>query len=292
MSLSNRTLWILILIWVIWAIYIFYMLFFNIKLTSLEINSNTWSYNVELKNIKFEKDFFCDQNDCTIYDLPPFEYDIIVKKDDFKIYESKINLSNINKIDILLEKDIKIEKIKKIWISRTDLINKIKSKNIVEINSDNLEYFKIYNSEYSYITKDKKLYFYDEELSKLLFSIDFVPEVLYIKQLTNNFYLIVTEIWTFNFNVNSKDLEYISLFSDFIIKDNNYIWIINSNDESKKINFWYKNNSWNLIVSYDINTKNKFIIDSISNKIRKIYIENNKIYIETENNEVFELYWY
>ena len=293
MKLSNRTLWILILIWFVLSFYWFYKYFFELKLTKLEIISNISNFSWSLVNSKFEKDFSCITKECIIDELPPFEYELIIYKENYKIYKSNIILNN-SKIIINLEKDIKLEKVETKKLSRSDLIDKIKNKNanVVDFSWNKIDYLEIYgNNNFVYFKKNDKLYFYNLSNNNS-FNIEFIPSINYIKNISTNNLLIVTDIWSFTFNLLNKKIEYFSLFSDFILINGNYIWIINSDDLIRKKNFNFNNDSGNLIISYNIQKKESYILKNISEKIKKIYIEKSKIYIENNLWNKYEVLWY
>lgn len=292
MKISNRLWGVLILAFIILFIYLFYKYFFSVKLSYLEINSNVWNYEVIINNIKFKKNITCENKKCIIKEIPPFEYNIIIKKENYKTYSNKINILKNNKINILLEKVISLEIVDEKKLTRFEIINNIQSKKKINLLWENIKSNKVLSSnKYLYFKKDNKLYI-NNSLNNNLIKSDFVPDIKYIKKLDNNNLLIVTEEWSFILNLLNKEINYFSLFSDFIKIDNNYIWIINYDDLIRKKNFWYENIDWNLIILYNINRKISYILKNIWNKIEKIYIENNKLYIENNLWEKFKINWY
>jgi len=290
MKLSNRVLWLLLLFSIIGAFYIFYQVFFKIKLTSLEINSNIWAFSWTIENIKFSKNFYCKEKKCSIKEIPPFDYKIVINKKNYKRSVYNLDLSKKNKLDIFLEKEITVNPVSKEDISlREKIISE--NKNKLEFSWRNIKYNKIiWNDDLVYFVQNNKLYFYNLKNNNS-FLINFKPNINYIKILENNNLLINTYVWSFIFNVLNKDLEYFSLFSDFVIlKDWNYIWVINNNDEIRKKNFDL--NKGNFLLNYNPKTKEKYILKTFDLKINKIYILNNKIYIENGEWAKFEIIWY
>lgn len=278
MKLSNRVLGILILSWFILSFYGFYKYFFELQLTNVEIISNVSNFSWSLVNTKFKKDFFCYNKKCILESIPPFEYNLLIKKENYKVYSEKIVLWKNKKLNIFLEKDIKIELYK------------------VESLDDTKKNIKLYNKIYddnNYVFNHKNGYLYFKNINNnSITEISFSPRVNYIKNLSNNNFLIVSEFGSYNFNINNKKLDYFSLFWDYIKQKNNYIWIINFYDKVRKNNFWFDKNPWNLIVSYDIETKKKYILKNTSFEINRIYNLDNKIYIENNKWEIFKIKWY
>ena len=293
MKLSNRIFWILIILWFILSFYWFYKYFFQLNLINIEITSNVSNFSGSLVNSKFSKNFICEEKKCILEWIPPFEYDLFIYKENYKNYKSNIK-SNIKNIDISLEKDIKIEEIESKKISREELINNIKENNNNKINFswNKISWNKIiWNNTFVYFIEKNKLYFYNLNNNNT-FGLEFIPKIKYIKAITQSDFIIVTDIWSFIYDILNKNIEYFSLFSDFLLTENNYIWIINSDDISRKNNFDFKNTSWNLIVSYDLKNKTSYIIEEFSYKINKIYLDENIIYIENNNWNKFKITWY
>lgn len=289
MRLSNRVLWILILTWFILSFYLFYKYFFELKLTNLNIQSNVSGFSGSIINTKFEKDFFCETKKCVITEIPTFNYDLIIEKDNYKNYKEEFNLWKMSDLNIYLEKEI--------------LLEKLEDKNLENVQWYDVNwniYNNILNSSKKYYYHNKgKLYIYNKNSSNTI-EFNFTPEINYIKEVWISNLVIYTEVWSYNFDLNTKNLEYFSLFSDYIKINNNYIWIINSNDKLRKKNFWFENISWSLVIFYDTKTKKKYILEKSAVKISKIYLDSNwedynksnKIYIENDNWETFIIKWY
>ena len=291
MRLSNRVLWFLILFWVILSFYGFYKYFFKLNLTSLVISSNITNFSWSIENNKFSKDFFCEEKDCTIYEIPPFEYKLNILKKNYKRFNKSINLSRNNTVEIFLEKDISVNKILKKELSKRELIIQSNSNNI-QFWKNNILYSKIYWIEdVVYFTDNEKLYFYNLKNNNSYFII-FKPEINYIKKLNNNSYLINSSVWSYVFNFLNKEIEYFSIFSDFVSINENYIWIVNNNEKVRKTNLGIKDKFWNLIVYYNSDDKTKFVLENLTNEIEKIYFEEKKLFIENNLWEKFEIIWY
>ncbi len=294
MKLSNRMLWIIILLWFVLSFYWFYKYFFELKLINLEIKSNVSTFSWSIYNSKYEKSFFCNEKKCIIKEIPPFEYEFIIYKEGYKNFKYIINTGKNNSIVINLEKDIKLKEIKQKKLSRKELINKIKNNNnkIIEFSWAKFNYNEIYwNKDFVYFKQNNKLYFYNL-LNNNSFNIEFKTDINYIKDIEKNKLLIVTNLWSFTFNLLNKKIEYFSLFSDFILLDNNYIWIINSGDLIRKKNFWYEWVWWDLLISYNIINKKSYILKNISQNIKKIYIQDWINFIEDNIWNKYEIVWY
>ncbi len=271
MKIWNRIVWFFLLVFVILLFYLTYNYFFKIKLQNLEINSNINYFSWTLKNSKYKKDFFCKEKFCILSWLPEFKYKIEIYKKWYKKFVDKIDLSQNNKINVFLEKKVILKEVKTIQPKN----NKGKYKSILG------------NVFLKYYQKNDNLYFLNIR-NNSSFYIQFVPKINYIKNIWNNNYIIVTKIWSFDFDYKSKKLEYFSLFDDYVIKWHYYIWVIWKNDLDRKNNFWLKNNFADILLLYDRQTK-KFIVIADNLNIKRIYNKNSEIFIDTIWNKRYKI---
>ena len=153
MKLSNRILWFLILFGFILFFYWFYKYFFELKVTNLTIFSNISNFSWSLVNTKFRKDFSCENKKCLIDNIPPFEYTIIIKKENYKTYNKKIDLWKTLNTSIYLEKYIKLKKVDNLVDSEID------KKRILKVFTKSVNYKKIYNSNNSLFNKQIDIHF-------------------------------------------------------------------------------------------------------------------------------------
>ena len=130
------------------------------------------------------------------------------------------------------------------------------------------------------------LYIYNKK-TKNIKKIDFSIEIIYAKIINNNLYF-VTEKWIFEYSINSE-LKYFSSFSDFIILDWNYIWIIKNSEKSKKTNLNFWEETWDLIILHNPKLNKKRLLYSSEFEIKKILLENNKVIITDEKNKKYLL---
>lgn len=324
MSLSNRSLWILIILWFIWVWYIYYQYFFVKNLVSLNIDSNINWYNVELYNLKTQKNINCPDKICSINEISPFEYDIKITKKDYEIYIQKIDLSKSKTIKINLEKTLIFTKIETLNLTQTwsedkktmeDIISEKTSKkqrtfsldkkwkfifiqnnekidlkyedkiiwSFDKLNLDILDIQNIYWSKDDIFIKSKDLSYIFNLKTWGTYSIELKSDISYIKDfIRTKSFQIVTKDWTFLYDINTRETRYFSKYNDFVSIDNYNIFILNTTDESRRKNFSFEKETWNLIVLFNNETKTKRILKSLNETISKIYLENEKVYIEDE----------
>ena len=155
--------------------------------------------------------------------------------------------------------------------------------NILQIN--NLEKIKVqkisWDEDLFIINYDKKNYIFDKKRLNLK-NLNLNIPIIYAKKINYKIYLITTK-WTFI--LNNNNLEYFSMFSDFVFQKWNYIWIIKNNDFYIKNNFNLEKNEWNLIFLYNPKKSIKKVLYRPNFEIKKILLQNNKVIVESENNK-------
>ena len=267
--MSNRILWILILLWFLWIGYLYYI----------------FNYIPELKQRELEKQ--------------KVEKELILKKEAEK---KKIKLIKIENNVVVDTKEQKIKKLREniknyktfrfddniIYFKKSD----INSLNMY-YNSVNIGKFKLVYKNYLFVNKVywwnwdlfisvwKDKYIYNKNL-KVFKKIDLNIKVLYVKKDWNN-YIFVTDKWSFIYNFLNNKLEYFSFFNDFIYFDNLYIWLISPTEKQLINNLWLKNINNDILYLYNPKTKEKKILFNFDFDISKIYKVNDKVYVESND---------
>jgi hypothetical protein len=266
--MSNRFLWILIIIWFIWAGYLYYHL----------------SYLPE-KELKIKQEL---QDSLVIEQKEPElikqEIDIIELTNAQKIEEIKENnnnyrtfkfnnnkayfIENGNKLDLYLDSN-------KIW-SFTLVYKQYLRVDLVAGTTKDL-YIEVWADKFYYSNKTKAI-------SKIDLNID----VEYVKVWTENRLILVTDKWSFIYSIYDNSLEYFSYFSDFIFHNNGYVWLVKKEDKRILNNLWFETNN-NLIVYYNPSTKEKKIVYETDLEINKIYKLGEDIIFSLNNNTEYKL---
>lgn len=323
--MSNRTLWILIIFWFIMAIYAYYEYFFVYNLVNIKIISNQDNYQVELYNKKVfsTTNYLCTNKECDINWLSPFKYDVKIIKNWFKEFTTNIDLNIDKKLFIDLEKQSSIEFENNIESNLYESkLYKASSSNIkkdfifkINLNKLNLYYRwkKIWSFDYKkkYIDDSNKINFAIYDIlweksyvyfvladEKYLLNLDFYNfkkinfqnNILYIKKMNKFTYQLVTQKWTFLYDYMKNTIEYFDKFQDFIFIDNNYITYIDKSDNRRRKNLWLEKKSWNIILLYNQDTKEKTILDTTDLNIIKIYKKNdNNVYFLTSDFKEYKI---
>lgn len=254
--MSNRLIWSLIILTLLISGASFYYYWKTSNLDIKKIQSNDIEIKkVILKKIKEPQINILQKNNSI------FISDIEIKKELKQISEIKFkkNIARILKIDNF--ENIKIQEI--YWEKNKILIK------LSENKSKSLLY--IYNKKTLHIN-----------------NIDFSIPIIYAKKDINNNLYFVTAKWIFKYSLNSK-LIYSPLFNDYIMLDWDYIWLIKNNDISKKINLNFQNEDWDLIILYNPKLNKKRLIIKTKIKIKKILFENNKVILNDEKNNQYNL---
>ena len=206
------------------------------------------------------------------------EIEVLNKKEIYK----KVTLTKIEEKEseslLALNKEEKIElKNKEILKIKQNIWNILKINNIDEIKIQKISWDK----NLFLINFDKKNYIFNKKRLNLKNTYLNIP-IIYAKKINYKTYLITTK-WTFI--LNNNNLEYFSMFSDFVFQEWNYIWIIKNTDDYIKNNFNLEKNDWNLIFLYNPKKSIKKVLYRPDFEIKKILLKNNKVIIESENNE-------
>ena len=274
--MSNRFLWILIIIGFIWVWYLYYNLSY-LPEKKLRIEQNLQkSLVVEVKKPELIKQII-DKPDLTntqkVEDINMTWSWVKENNQDYKTFNLVNNskahfIENNSKLDLYLNSN-------KIWsftlvysqYLRVDLISWSNLDLFIEVWADK--------------------YFYNNK-AKTITQIDLNIHTQYVKTWSENNLIFVTDKWSFIYSIYDKSFEYFSYFSDFVYYNNWYIWLVRESDKRILSNLWFKTKN-NLIVYYNPNTKEKKIIYETDLNITKIYVQNNKLFFINDAWEMYEL---
>lgn len=128
-----------------------------------------------------------------------------------------------------------------------------------------------------FLKSDKKSYIIDFNKWNV-WEFEFYPKVNYVKK-DSNVISIVTEVWTYLYNLENEKVEYFNFFKDFLYYgDDSYLWVIYSDDKERKTNYNLSKYNWNLIVKYNFKTKDIKVLKETDLNITKIIGEAWSIY--------------
>ncbi len=274
--MSNRLLWILILLWFIGIWYLYYNLSYipNIESERLKIIENEIKINKE-KELK--------------------EKEIKLVKQDI-IGTNKTNKEIINEI----KENIKNYKTFKLsnWLKAYFIKN---SSNTLDLyyNENKIWNFKLVYNKYLvvdyivwskwdlYIEIWKEKYIYNN-ITKLINKIELNIKIKYVKK-DKNWFIFITDKWSFIYNVSNKKLEYFSYFDDFISMDNWYVWIIKKNDLLRIKNLWINKINNDIIYFYNPVSKEKKVVFNLNIDYKKIYKKGDNVYLDSKDNNSYIL---
>ena len=269
--MSNRLLWILIIIWFIWAGYLYYHLIYTPE------QKNQIKQELELKNkiIEEKKEpelIIQDKKEIKLTNLEKIE-EIKEKNKSYETFKlfNGLNtyfIEDLNKIELHIEG-------KKIWTF--DLVYKQYLRVDLVLWSERDLYIEVWT--------DK---FYYNDKTKIISRIELNIPVVYTKLWINSKLIFVTKKGSFIYSIYNKTLEYFSYFNDFVYFNGWYIWLVREEDKRILKNLWFKSDN-NIIVFYNSDTKEKKIIYKTDINIENIYIYNNKLYFVTVDWKMFEL---
>ena len=228
--MSNRILWILILLWFLFFWIVFYLYFFIYYKGIIVINSNVKNYKVELYANRIVKtfNFDCPVKRCILDDISPFNYNFKIKKQWYETFEENIKISRNDNfhINVNLKKKINLRKIE------------LKTKKQTLSNEKEIELIKKKNFYYAFFDlKDGKQFYFIEKnwkitlfhLEKDLVSFDLVPSNdLSLKKVYGDKDSIFIKVWNkkYIYNLSNNSLQEVDLFIDVIYVKywkNNYL---------------------------------------------------------------------
>lgn len=156
MTFSNRTLWILVLIWALWFFYLLYLYFFVYFVSTLKIESNVDNYKVSLyaKSVAQTFERNCETSSCILTDISPFDYTLTVEKDWYETLSQGVDLKWW------------IEKTVSITMKKT--ISLVPAEQRVPLTENKVEALKIKSRAYiTYDMYEKWLFYFEKVAGKL-----------------------------------------------------------------------------------------------------------------------------
>ena len=267
--MSNRFLSVLILLWFIWVWYIYYHMEYlpakQKQIVKEQLEKKEQSKKIELtkKEVELKKitttekieELKQKQKNYKTFDLSNS------KSAYFKEKKNNLDLflgnEKIGTFDMVYEKYLRVEDI---------------------LATDSSLYIEVWDSKFYYNDKTK-------QVSELNFWLD----VDYLKKIREDKLVFVTQKWSFNYFISSNTFNYFSFFNDFVYFADWYVWLIKKSDTVIIKNLWLKNIDDNILFYYNPLTKEKKTIYTTDLEIKKIYVENNKLYLVTTEGDLYEL---
>lgn len=271
--MSNRLLWILIILWFIWAWYIYYQSIY-LPNKQLEIQEQLVQQQLEQEQSQ-KKEIVLTKQEIDKIELTPEQkiQEIKTNKENYKTFGLE-NWSKAyfresgNKLDLYYDDAI-------IW--NFDLVYP--------------EYLRVetvfwtINDLYIEVGPDK--FYYNSEI-KSNTKIDLNIDVMYVKKTNTSNLILLTTKWSFYYNISDKTLNYFSFFNDYVIFRDLYIWMVKTDEKRILTNLWFETDK-NLIVYYNPDSKEKKILFETNLDISNMYLLNDKLFLKTIDGELYEL---
>ena len=272
--MSNRLLWILILIGFVWVWYIYY----HMSYKPAQQEKQRQLIIEQERQVQQEKEKQID-----LVEQPVLE-EVIDKQEKIEQLKEKMKsyayfeLSNDSKA-IFQENGNMLD----LYIDETKIgsFDKVWNQNIL------VEYVPG-SSKDVFIQIAESKYIYNHQANSLQTIMLKIP-VVYVKKGAERSYIIVTDKWSFIYNQKTADIEYFSFFQDFIYKNDGYIWLVRNTDTRTLNNLWLDKNKNHYLVYYNPNTKERKIIFETQLSINSFYLDWEKLMIESSNGKIFEL---
>lgn len=322
---------IFVFLWAIGILVLFYLYFFVYYTSTLIIDANEDEFRWELISVRNAqiRPFTCSEVPCIISDIPPFQYRLILHKDDFKsqtldvditprstieLYvdferQARLNLTSVVIEDQFFLSDTDSETIYarfvrwedvlefriREWSERLDMyfiwpLWEIRLTDVARVPIGEIQVQTIRDTSDIHIRLRETNYIYDYNPSSLIRLPLQVP-VRYVKRShENGKYNIVTDVWTFVYTKQTNQAEFQYGFRDYVVIDSeNIVWIIFPEDEERKRNFWFEDTRGALIVLQNPRSRERSILLDTSESIEQIHVSQWDIIITTTDDIIYRL---
>lgn len=160
-------------------------------------------------------------------------------------------------------------------------------RNFSKVSKEDIDIQRVYAADDIFLRVwDRKFLFYSQ--TKKISELSFGLEIDYIKTSPIDYvYLVVTSKGTFVYNIRENTSNFSYLFKDYVFLGEEIIGIIYEDEQQKKENFNFEK-SWNLVIKYSPETKERKIIYTSFETIEKIYQQEEGVFLEIEG-KIFQL---
>ena len=265
--MKNRLFWFLLLVLIIFVAFV-YLINRQESQKNIKKETSSWSTQSEQSKATLTKILDLDKKETNSWKIENLKwnqsnfafFDVDGEKFSFNIIDQKLELKiweqSLGFFEIVLKNDLNVLKI--FWESGLFLIEIGEKKYIYSKNNWFLKNFE----------------------TKL--------NINYAKISESNLIIFSENKWTFVLYKDKTELEYFSLFDDFIFYKDWFIWIIWASDSEKKKRFFI-NDSKNILYFYDPIAKIWKIIYKLDFLPKKFWEGNSEIVLENEKWEKFSL---
>ncbi len=312
--MSNRLLWILIILWFLGAIVIFYLYFFvyytSTLLCSAKVSPFSYTLTANSNGYKqIRQDITVPAGNTLEVNLD-FEKDVVLVPQELSTSTASWwieGLTQIQKVDLVKRKKTAYAfiEIPSLWYFEFDEVwGKLQLNYLQKIDSpaknlgsfekaskDSIQVKPVYeNQNQIYLHIWTESFIIDKETDQI-YSFKLSPEVLYIKKGESNFsFLIVTKVGTYVYDTRKEVPEYFTNFTDFIISSDqkSLIGYISSKDTLRRTNFGITDET-NVIIEFNREALDKKILLKTGKDIVKMYHSGTWVIVETDDGETLNL---
>lgn len=312
--MSRKIYALLVLIGSIWFLVLVYLYFFVYYTATIVIQTNVEDYRVELfsKSTAQNWEYDCPESECLISDVSPFEYNIFIRKEEYKdeVINTKISPRKKQSFVVELTKETKLSLVESELVQETvqekiqrlrnqdkyfasfevgpeSQVNFLQADSQLEMlyvrqgNERTIRKFPLVSEEsifVQYIGDAGEDIFVQVWWTYYIFSLQsgkihplpYTIPVSYIKPGNNTTeYLVVTDRWTFVYNISTQSSVFQYLFRDFIYYEDTLIGVIYKDEAQKKENFNLEE-KWNLIIQYSQESKERKVLLDTNLEIDRI----------------------
>ena len=304
---------IFVFVWAIGVLVLFYLYFFVYYTSTLVITSNEDEFRWELISVRNAqiRPFNCSASPCMIPDVPPFQYRLVLHKDDFKSLtlevditprstievqvdferQARLSLRSIVTEDEFIPVQVDSERVfarfergsdaiefrARTWSDRLDMyfigaLWEVLLRDVARVWPSEILIQTIRDTRDIHIKLWGANYIYEYAPSTLI-TLPLEVPVHYAKRShEQGKYHIVTDVWSFIYTKQTSQIEFQYAFRDYVVLDTqNIIWVIFSGDEERKRNFWFEDEKGTLIVLQNPRTRERNILLRLSESVREIH---------------------
>ncbi len=287
----------------------------------IQANITDYQVELYSKKIGKTFEYICNESPCVLSDISPLSYNVRVRKDGYSAASQNIEMKARTRTSITIDaiKDVSLLEVKteEETLSNKDKISSLRDKKKaykyfdLEVwsyayfsdewslyvyrdsttekiwdfsftETDILDFKSISDSTYVYFQIADKKYLYDLQRGNIQL-LDLWVRTNYIKPGNTSWELVfVTPVGSYVYNIDRNSFEYFYLFKDFVYTNNNYIWVIYADEDKKLQNFDLQDKTSNLIIRYNLESKEKEILYETSINIDRIYLQDWGVRFESE----------
>lgn len=312
-------------LWAVVLAYLFFFVYYTGTLT-INSNVENYRVELYSPGTAQKWIHECPNLICEIYDVSPFDYNVSIIKAEYetKIISYKVRPRGEETIVVQLEKQVKLDPVVSENISETaqEKIRRLRDENLYyatfsvddetvrfkendgeillqyiingevkdiwkfkTIEKDSINIAQIYSSDNIFIRLWNDNYIFDTNYFRIQ-KLPEIKDISYIKyDIQSQNYIIITSFGAFVYSLNDNSFEFQYQFKDYVAMPWYMIGVIYVDEVQKRQNYNITE-KWNVIIKYSQTDKTRKILYSTNNAIDELYLQGEKIFINSGNKKL------